>query len=89
MPEETRICQRDLRLHSKEIMDAVERGDTFLVTRDGRGIGQLILLRRRERFVARADFVSSSAVAATVSLERFRSDQDEPFRGTVDDPYAR
>jgi prevent-host-death family protein len=89
MPGETKISQRDLRLHSKEIMDAVERGDTFLVTRDGRGIGQLIPLRRRERFVARADFVSSSAVAATVSLERFRNDQNELFRGTVDDPYAR
>jgi prevent-host-death family protein len=44
------ITQRDLRNRSKEIMDAVERGQAFTVTRDGHRIGELIPLRRRRRF---------------------------------------
>lgn len=89
MTSEAQISQRDLRLRSKEIMDAVERGDSFVVTRDGRGIGELVPLRRRQRFVARADFVHSSAIAATVDPSRFRSDQQEAFLDGTDDPYAR
>jgi prevent-host-death family protein len=41
------ITQRDLRNRSKEIVDAVEGGQSFTVTRDGHEIGQLIPLRRR------------------------------------------
>ena len=89
MTSEMPISQRDLRLRSKEIMDAVEHGDSFLVTRDGRGIGELIPLRRRERFVSRADFMMSSAVAATIDLERFRSDQQAAYVEELDDPYVR
>lgn len=89
MASESPISQRDLRMRSKEIMDAVEEGDSFLVTRDGRGIGELIPLRRRQRFVGRIDFVRSSALAASVDLEQFRADQDSAFVDSVLDPYVR
>ncbi|WP_208297905.1 type II toxin-antitoxin system Phd/YefM family antitoxin [Actinophytocola oryzae] len=58
------ITQRDLRSRSREIMDAVEGGQSFTVTRDGHEIGELIPLRRR--FVARDEFIAMSRNAATV-----------------------
>jgi prevent-host-death family protein len=53
------ITQRDLRNRSKEIMDAVENGQAFTVTRDGHRIGELIPLRHR-RFVPRQEFAAMS-----------------------------
>ena len=70
------ITQRDLRSRSKEIMDAVEGGQSFTVTRDGHEIGELIPLRRRRRFVARAEFVGMSRNAAAIDIDAFRADQD-------------
>ncbi|QCB92267.1 prevent-host-death protein [Cellulomonas shaoxiangyii] len=82
------ISQRDLRLRSKEIMDAVEGGQTFTVTRDGHQIGELVPLRRRRRFVPRAEFVAMSRTAPAVDLQRFRADQDALLTDEID-PYAR
>ena len=42
MSSQPEITQRDLRMRSKEIMDAVERGQAFTVTRDGHRIGELV-----------------------------------------------
>ena len=42
MTAQPEITQRDLRNRSKEIMDAVENGQAFIVTRDGHRIGELI-----------------------------------------------
>lgn len=83
------ISQRDLRLRSKEIMDAVERGQSFAVTRDGREIGELVPLRRRRRFVPRADFAAASRNAPTFDVAGFRADQDSVVEQVMDDPYAR
>ncbi len=88
-PEPPTISQRDLRMRSKEIMDAVEHGQAFTVTRDGRGIGELIPLRRRRRFVSRAGFSAMARSAPEVDLGRFRRDQAQAFDGALDDPYAR
>ncbi|WP_344067693.1 prevent-host-death protein [Nostocoides vanveenii] len=68
MTQPVAINQRDLRLRSREIMDAVEPGESFTVTREGRDIRQLVPLPRRRRFVSRADFAASSAEAATPDL---------------------
>ncbi len=83
------ISQRDLRTRSKEIMDAVEGGQSFTVTRDGHGIGELVPLGRRRRFVARADFAATSRSAPAIELAGFRADQDAAMDVDVDDPYAR
>jgi antitoxin (DNA-binding transcriptional repressor) of toxin-antitoxin stability system len=57
-------------------MDAVERGESFTVTRDGHRIGELIPLRQRRRFVTRQEFAAMSRNAPAGDLEAFRADQD-------------
>lgn len=89
MTAQPEITQRDLRNRSKEIMDAVERGQAFTVTRDGHRIGELIPLRRRRRFVPRAEFAAMSRTAPTVNIETFRADQDAALDQEARDPYER
>ena len=89
-PEVTQpeITQRDLRTRSKEIMDAVENGQAFTVTRDGHRIGELIPLRRRRQFVPRQQFAAMSAAAATVDLDAFRADQEAAADHGLTSPYG-
>ncbi|MEU0075389.1 prevent-host-death protein [Streptomyces sp. NPDC006332] len=89
MTAQPEITQRDLRTRSKEIMDAVQGGQAFTVTRDGHHIGELIPLRRRRRFVPRAEFAAMSRTAPDISLDAFRDDQDAVVEQELDDPYAR
>ena len=81
------ITQRDLRNRSKEIMDAVEHGQSFTVTRDGHRIGELIPLRRRFRFVARQEFAAMSRNAPSIDI--FRADQEVAVDHDADSPYDR
>jgi len=83
------ITQRDLRMRSREIMDAVEHGQSFTVTRDGHRIGELIPLRRRRRFVPRQEFVAMSRNAPAVDLDAFRADQDAALDQGAASPYER
>lgn len=89
MTAQPEITQRDLRNKSREIMDAVEAGQSFTVTRDGHRIGELIPLKRRRRFVPRAEFAAMSRSAPDISLEAFRADQDATAAQETDDPYGR
>lgn len=70
-------------------MDAVEGGQAFVVTRDGRSIGELIPLRRRRRFVPRAEFAAMSRAAPALDLGAFRADQAAAYDDEADDPYER
>ena len=83
------ITQRDLRSRSREIMDAVEHGQSFTVTRDGRHIGELIPLHRRRRFVPREEFSAMSRNAPDGNLNAFRSDQDAAADHETASPYDR
>lgn len=83
------ITQRDLRTRSREIMDAVEHGQSFTVTRDGHRIGELIPLRQRRRFVPRQEFAAMSRNAPSVELEVFRADQDAALDHQADSAYER
>ncbi len=69
-------------------MDAVEAGESFIVTRDGHPIAELVPLRRKRRFVTRAEFAHLSRTAPPVDLARFRADQ-AAVEQDLDDPYAR
>ncbi|MEU1792244.1 type II toxin-antitoxin system prevent-host-death family antitoxin [Streptomyces sparsogenes] len=89
MTAQPEITQRDLRTRSKEIMDAVQDGQAFTVTRDGHRIGELIPLRRRRRFVPRGEFATMSRTAPDISLDAFRADQGATAEQESDDPYAR
>ena len=81
------ITQRDLRSRSKEIMDAVEHGQSFTVTRDGHRIGELVPLRRRRRFVSRQEFAAMSRNAPSIDVETFRADQDAVADHEAAGPY--
>ena len=76
MAMQPEITQRDLRMRSKEIMDAVEGGQAFTVTRDGHRIGELVPLRQRRRFVSRAEFAAMSRGATAIDVDAYRADQD-------------
>lgn len=89
MSAQPEITQRDLRNRSREIMDAVERGQAFTVTRDGHRIGELIPLRRRRRFVTREEFTAMSRGAPSMDIEAFRADQDAALRSRSEDAYDR
>jgi prevent-host-death family protein len=83
------ITQRDLRSRSREIMDAVERGQSFIVTRDGHRIGELIPLRHRRRYVSREEFAAASRHAPGINLEAFRADQDAVGDQELGSSYER
>jgi prevent-host-death family protein len=86
---QSEITQRDLRNRSKEIMDAVQNGQSFTVTRDGHQIGELIPLRRRRRFVSRAEFAAMSQTAPAVDVEAFRADQEATLDHQANSAYDR
>jgi prevent-host-death family protein len=69
------ITQRELRNESGEIMRALDRGETFVVTRNGVPVGELTPLRQRQ-FVAAEAAVAVFAGAPIVDRERFRTDVD-------------
>jgi antitoxin (DNA-binding transcriptional repressor) of toxin-antitoxin stability system len=89
MPAQPEINQRDLRTRSKEIMDAVQAGQAFTVTRDGHQIGRLVPLRRKQRFVTREAFVAMSRTAPDISLDALRADLDAAMDNEFEDPYDR
>lgn len=89
MSAQREVSQRDLRMRSKEIMDAVESGDSFTVTRDGHQIGELVPMRRRRRFVSRTEFARGSQLAPMIDVTAFRADQDTAYDQSSSDPYAR
>lgn len=73
MPRE--ITQRELRNESGEVMRALDRGESFIVTRNGVPVGELVPLRQRQ-FVTAEAAVAAFAGAPTVELQRFRADVD-------------
>jgi len=70
------ITQRELRNESGEIMRALGRGETFVVTRNGVPVGELTPLRER-RFVRAENAVAMFAGAPSIDAERFRVDVDD------------
>ena len=69
------ITQRELRNRSGEIMRGLDRGEIFLVTRNGVPVGELTPLRQRA-FVPAEAAVSMFAGAPAIELDRFRQDVD-------------
>lgn len=83
------VNQRDLRMRSREIMDAVERGESFTVTRGGREIGELVPLRKPKRFVSREELARASRNMPVVDADQFRADIDAVIDQSLYDPYER
>lgn len=70
-----RISQRELRNDSGEIMRALGRGESFVVTRNGVPVGELTPLRQRQ-FVPAETAIAAFAGAPAVEFDRFRGDVD-------------
>ena len=68
------ISQRELRNDSGEIMRALDRGEDFIVTRNGIPVGELRPARRR--FVSRDLLLEAFRTAPAIDPERFRADVD-------------
>lgn len=69
------ITQRELRNESGEIMRALDRGEAFVVTRNGVPVGELIPVRDRT-FVRAERAIAAFAGAPRVNLKQFRNDVD-------------
>jgi antitoxin (DNA-binding transcriptional repressor) of toxin-antitoxin stability system len=69
------ISQRELRNQSGEIMRQLDEGETFIVTRNGVPVGELLPLRRH-RFVATETAVELFRCAPKVDYRQFRADLD-------------
>ena len=69
------ITQRELRNQSGEIMRELDGGESFVVTRNGIPVGELVPMRRH-RFVAAEAAVAMFAAAPPVDYKRFRSELD-------------
>jgi antitoxin (DNA-binding transcriptional repressor) of toxin-antitoxin stability system len=69
------ITQRELRNDSGRIMRALDKGKSFIVTRNGVPVGELIPLRQRV-FVPADAAQAAFAGAPRVALRRFRKDID-------------
>lgn len=70
------ITQRELRNESGEIMRALDRGESFVVTRNGVPVGELTPIRRR-RFVPAEEAVAAFKGAPPIDAARLRRDLDE------------
>jgi prevent-host-death family protein len=69
------ITQRELRNESGEIMRALDRGETFIVTRNGVPVGELKPVRPRT-FVAAEALIAAFRGSPRIDAIRFRADLD-------------
>jgi antitoxin (DNA-binding transcriptional repressor) of toxin-antitoxin stability system len=69
------ITQRQLRNDSGEIMRELDRGESFIVTRNGAPVGELKPTKRRQ-FVPKTTVLAVLAGAARIDGKRFRADVD-------------
>ena len=69
------ITQRELRNESGKIMRELDRGESFIVTRAGVPVGELVPMQRR-RFVRADVAVATFRGAPEVDFESFRRDLD-------------
>jgi prevent-host-death family protein len=86
------ISQREFRNNSAAVMDAVEAGETYHVTRNGIAVAELRPLSRRRRLSAE-ELVERHRKLPKVDYARMRQEADEFFgtedRVDDDDPWSR
>ncbi|MCL1841254.1 MAG: hypothetical protein FWF75_05865 [Propionibacteriaceae bacterium] len=81
-----KISQRDLRLHSREIMDALELGQSFTITRNGREIGEFVPKPRKPMFLTREEFIELGRGLPHIDADKFRADIDAVINPYDDNP---
>lgn len=78
------ITQRELRNESAAVMDAVEAGETVVVTRNGNPVAELRPLRRH-RFAATADVARALHGLPRVNRDAMRAEADRLFGSDIID----
>ena len=81
-----KISQRDLRLHSREIMDALEKGQSFTITRNGREIGEFVPKPRKRMFLSWDEFIELGRGLPDIDEEKFYADIDAVINPYDDNP---
>ena len=79
------ITQRELRNESGDIMRGLDRGESYVVTRNGVPVGELLPIRR-SRFVPADVVIRAFESAVAIDAAKFRSDVD---RSIDQDPAPR
>jgi antitoxin (DNA-binding transcriptional repressor) of toxin-antitoxin stability system len=69
------INQRQLRNDSGEIMRELDRGESFIVTRNGTPVGELRPTQRRQ-FVPKDAVLAALAGVGHIDVDQFRADVD-------------
>ena len=86
------ITQREFRNQSAAVMDAVEAGETYHITRNGTEVAELRPLTKRRRLTA-AELVARHRRLPRVDAARLRREADEIFGGEdrvgENDPWER
>jgi prevent-host-death family protein len=80
-----RITQRELRNDSGRIMRALDKGESFIVTRNGVPVGELVPIRPRV-FVAAEAVAAAYRGAPRLAYRRVRQDLDSAIN---QDPTPR
>ena len=71
------IAQRELRNENAKLMDAVTKGETFVVTRNGEPVAELRPIRAgRKTFITRDELAHLSGAAIRIEHDQFRRDLD-------------
>ncbi len=84
------ITQREFRNNSAAVMDAVEAGETYHITRNGVEVAELRPIRHRRRLSAE-ELVARHRRIPRVDHQRMRQEADEFFSDDdrPDDPWER
>lgn len=86
------ISQREFRNNSAAVMDAVEAGETYHITRNGTEVAELRPLVRRQQPTA-AELIARHRRLPRIDAAQLRADADEFFGGDDrvgdDDPWER
>lgn len=77
------IASRDLRNHTRALLDRVEAGEELTITVDGRPVAVLHAVGRRPRFVDRDEFVRR--IVRNQADTELRDDLRELAPDTTDD----
>jgi prevent-host-death family protein len=80
-----KLTQREFRNNSGEVMRALDEGEDFIVTRNGRPIGELRPFKRRQ-FVPTKQLIAAFKNVPGIDYEELRADID---RYVDQDPTPR
>jgi antitoxin (DNA-binding transcriptional repressor) of toxin-antitoxin stability system len=83
------IGQRDLCTHAREILNAVEHGESFTITRGGRAIAELVPSRSQRQFVPTDELLGMGRGLAVIDPVRMQADIDGHVDPLPDDTSAR